>query len=111
MSRECDLARRKAAFLSTFANPKRLSILQLLLDNEVSVGALAEQVGLSQSATSQHLSRLRDSELIKFRRDAQTVYYAGNSDAVRRIFETLDEIFGAAEHAWERNAQAYGGTS
>ena len=43
-------------FLSAMANPKRLLILKVLVEGEIAVGTLANQVGLSQSALSQHLS-------------------------------------------------------
>ena len=48
-----------AGLLSAMANPKRLMILCSLVKGEVPVGVLATQVGLSQSALSQHLSKLR----------------------------------------------------
>nr|CAD30329.2 negative transacting factor [Rhizobium etli] len=65
-----------AALLSAMANPKRLLILCSLVKGEVAVGVLATQVGLSQSALSQHLSKLRAQKLVKTRRDAQTIYYS-----------------------------------
>ena len=62
-----------AGLLSAMANPKRLQILCSLVKGEVAVGALASQVGLSQSALSQHLSKLRAQKLVNTRRDAQTI--------------------------------------
>ena len=41
----------------------------------MSVGQLAEAVGLSQSALSQHLAKLRDDGVVATRREAQTIYY------------------------------------
>jgi DNA-binding transcriptional ArsR family regulator len=73
-------------------NPKRLVILQILIEGEMPVGQLAEKVGLSQSALSQHLSKLRSAKLVQTRRDAQTIYYFSHSQAVRQILATLDEI-------------------
>lgn len=72
-----------ADLLSAMANPKRLMILCTLVDTEVPVGVLASQVGLSQSALSQHLSKLRAQRLVKTRRDAQTIYYSSNSRSVK----------------------------
>jgi DNA-binding transcriptional ArsR family regulator len=82
-----------AGFLSAMANPKRLLILTSLVREEMAVGALANQVGLSQSALSQHLSKLRAQNLVTTRRDAQTIYYSSSSDAVLRILETLKNIY------------------
>jgi ArsR family transcriptional regulator, virulence genes transcriptional regulator len=81
-----------ALLLTAMANAKRLSILALLQDQEHSVGALCAKVGLSQSALSQHLAKLRAAKLVTTRRDAQIIYYSGCSDAVKKILETLDEI-------------------
>ncbi|KRB50792.1 ArsR family transcriptional regulator [Rhizobium sp. Root708] len=84
-----------AALLSAMANPKRLLILCNLVKGEIPVGALATEVGLSQSALSQHLSKLRAQKLVKTRRDAQTIYYSSSSEQVIRILETLTEIYAA----------------
>ncbi|MBY5830838.1 transcriptional regulator [Rhizobium ruizarguesonis] len=82
-----------AALLSAMANPKRLLILCSLVKGEVAVGVLATQVGLSQSALSQHLSKLRAQKLVKTRRDAQTIYYSSTSEPVLKILATLEDIY------------------
>ncbi len=86
-----------AALLSAMANPKRLLILCNLINGEVPVGILANQVGLSQSALSQHLSKLRAQKLVKTRRDAQTIYYSSNSPQVMTLLSALESIYGEAE--------------
>ena len=92
-----------AGLLSAMANPKRLMILCSLIEGEIPVGVLATQVGLSQSALSQHLSKLRAQRLVKTRRDAQTIYYSSNSESVKKILATLDEIY-CGPAAAERSA-------
>jgi len=82
-----------AGLLSAMANPKRLMILCCLVKGEVAVGALAIRVDLSQSALSQHLSKLRAQKLVKTRRDAQTIYYSCSSPAVLKILASLEEIY------------------
>jgi len=82
-----------AGLLSAMANPKRLMILCSLVEGEVPVGVLASQVGLSQSALSQHLSKLRAQKLVKTRRDAQTIYYSSTSESVIKVLETLEDIY------------------
>jgi len=89
-----DNADNAAALLALLANGKRLTIVEHLLDNEMSVGAIAEKVDLSQSALSQHLARLRSMNLVETRRDRQMVYYSCKSPSVRRLLETLEDIFG-----------------
>ena len=88
-------------FLSAMANPKRLLILRVLVEGEIAVGALANQVGLSQSALSQHLSKLRAQNLVTTRRDAQTIYYSSKSESVLTILAALDRIYGTKTGAVE----------
>lgn|SRR6218665_1148483 len=90
-------AETAAEFLSAMANPKRLLILNSLIKEEMAVGALALQVGLSQSALSQHLSKLRAQNLVTTRRDAQTIYYSCASEAVLKVLATLKEIYKGEE--------------
>jgi DNA-binding transcriptional ArsR family regulator len=82
-----------AALLSAMANPKRLMILCSLVRGEVPVGVLANHVGLSQSALSQHLSKLRAQKLVKTRRDAQTIYHSSTSEQVMKVLTTLEGIY------------------
>jgi DNA-binding transcriptional ArsR family regulator len=98
-------AETAAEFLSAMANPKRLLILSSLVNEEMAVGALANQVGLSQSALSQHLSKLRAQNLVTTRRDAQTIYYSSSSDAVLKVLKTLKEIYGEETSTAEKVAQ------
>jgi DNA-binding transcriptional ArsR family regulator len=89
-------AKAAATFLTLMGNEKRLTIVSHLLEGEMSVGAIADKVSLSQSALSQHLAKLRALELVETRRDRQMIYYSCNSEAVRKVLHTLDGIFGEA---------------
>ena len=82
-----------AALLALLANGKRLTIIEHLLDREMSVGAIAEKVSLSQSALSQHLAKLRSLNLVETRRDRQMIYYSCKSESARRLLHTLEGIF------------------
>ena len=86
-----------AAFLSLMGNEKRLLVMSYLTEGEMSVGALAEKVLLSQSALSQHLTKLRALNLVETRRDRQTIYYSCKSEAVRELLRMLDGIFGEGD--------------
>jgi DNA-binding transcriptional ArsR family regulator len=90
-------AEEAAAMLSALANPKRLLVLCSLVEQEQSVGELAELVGLSDAALSQHLSKMRALRLVRSRRDGQTIYYTLASDDVRAILETLHQRFCATD--------------
>lgn len=91
-----DKTAEAAQLLTVLGNEKRLLILSRLIDREMSVGAIAEEVSLSQSALSQHLAKLRGIGLVETRRDRQMIYYSCKSDAVRLLLATLDTIFKAA---------------
>ncbi|ANK88793.1 MULTISPECIES: ArsR/SmtB family transcription factor [Rhizobium] len=98
----------EANFLSAMGNAKRLHILHLLTEGEMSVTVLADEVGLSQSSTSQHLAILRDQELVQTRRAAQTIYYSLQSDGVRAMLDTLADIFGSHRRTAAERARAVG---
>ncbi len=75
------------------ANRNRLVILCELLKGERSVTALQSAVGLSQSALSQHLARLREDEIVATRRESQVIHYSLASDHVRRLIGLLYELY------------------
>ena len=82
-----------AQFLALIGNEKRLAILVLLVESEMTVGCLAEKVSLSQSALSQHLAKLRSLDLVETRRERQMIFYSCRSEAVRELLRSLDSIF------------------
>ena len=83
-----------SALLRAMGNPQRLRILLLLAEHERSVIELEALVGLSQSAVSQHLARLRHGGLVRFRRDGQMTYYALEGPEVHSILMTLHLLYG-----------------
>jgi DNA-binding transcriptional ArsR family regulator len=83
-----------AELLQALANDKRLLILCTLVERgEVTAGELAGAVGLSQSALSQHLARMRDEKLVAFRRDAQTLWYRIADPRVETLLSTLYRLY------------------
>lgn len=86
-------ADKAAALLASMANSRRLMVLCHLVAGECSVGVLARRVGLSQSALSQHLARMRAQGLVDARRDGQTVYYRLASHEVRTLLDTLHALY------------------
>ena len=81
------------ALLKAIANRYRLMLLCELHQGERSVTALQQAVGLSQSAVSQHLARLRDEGLVSTRREAQTIHYKLASEDAARLIGTLYDIY------------------
>src|SRR5262252_6001756 len=89
-----DCAQEAAQLLKLLANEKRLIILCFLATRgEMPVGSLVAALGLSQSALSQHLARLRRDRLVLFRRESQTLYYRLADPRVMRVLSVLEEIF------------------
>lgn len=86
-------AQAAARMLKLLASEQRLLILCKLIEGEHSVGELSAHVGLAQSATSQHLAKMRAEGLVATRRDAQTIYYRLDDPAAIRMLETLCEIY------------------
>ncbi|MBM3073297.1 helix-turn-helix transcriptional regulator [Enterobacter sp. RHBSTW-00994] len=87
-------AEQAATLLKAMSNPKRLLILCMLCGTPgTSAGDLARATGLSASATSQHLAKMRDEGLIDSRRDAQRILYFIKSDAVNQIISTLKTLY------------------
>ena len=83
-----------AAILDAVANERRLVLLCKLVEwGEANVSDLAEAVGLSQSALSQHLAKLRDQGIVAFRRDAQTLWYRIADPRIEELLSTLHRLF------------------
>lgn len=85
---------KASSLLKALANEKRLLIVCILSKGEKNVGDLEEVVGLSQSALSQHLARLRRDGIVETRREAQTIYYSIKDKAVHALLACLCAIFG-----------------
>lgn len=108
-------ARDASALLKAMSNERRLMILCHLAKGEHSVSSLCELVGMSQSALSQHLAKLRHDDLVATRREAQTIYYRLNGEAVTQILDTLYDLYcgraaqmaaPTSEHAGEHTKEA-----
>ena len=83
-----------ATILKAVANERRLMLLCKLLDmGEANVGTLADAVGLSQSALSQHLTVLREQGIVAYRRESQTLWYRIADPRIEALFSTLQGLF------------------
>lgn len=83
-----------ADVLKAIGNARRLMLLCKLAEHgEVTVTDLARDAGLSQSACSQHLARMRDERLVTFRRDSQTIWYRIADPRVEALLATLYHLY------------------
>lgn len=85
-------ARTAADLLRVLANEHRLQVLCALRQGEQSVGQLAGHVGLSQSALSQHLARLRADRVVETRRKGQTIFYRIADDEVMTVLDAVASV-------------------
>ncbi len=80
--------------LKAIGNARRLMLLCKLVEHgEVTVSDLARDVGLSQSACSQHLAKMRDEGLVTYRRESQTLWYAIADARVETLLATLYQLY------------------
>lgn len=85
-----------AEVFSLLSDATRVGIVLALGEGELSVNQLAELVGKSPSAVSQHLAKLRLGRIVTARHEANRVFYSVSSDHARRL--VADAVF-QAEHA------------
>lgn len=74
-----------ADLFKVFGDTTRIKILYALFESELCVGDIALVLGMSQSAVSHQLRILKDSKLIKFRREGKVIFYSLDDDHVRTI--------------------------
>lgn len=97
MEAMADNAGEATRLLKALANHNRLMILCVLVERSHSVSELNHRVPLSQSALSQHLARLRRDELVRTRREAQTIFYSLSGHHAHAVIETLDRLYGGRQ--------------
>ena len=82
---EDDILYDLADLFRIFADSNRIKILYALYESELCVGAIAQIAGMSQSAVSHQLRALKQSKLVKYRREGKTIYYSLADDHVVTI--------------------------
>ncbi|WP_297202805.1 metalloregulator ArsR/SmtB family transcription factor [uncultured Pluralibacter sp.] len=87
-------ASRATTLLKSMSNTRRLLILCVLIDKPgTSSGDLCKLTGLTPSATSQHLAKMKEDGLIESERVAQRINYFIKDDAVKKVISALKEIY------------------
>ena len=82
----------KADFFRALGHPARVRMLQLLREDERSVGALRDALGLDASSTSQHLAALRAQGLVVSRKQGTSVYYRVRDPRTLELLELAKQI-------------------
>ncbi len=83
----------KAEFFKALAHPVRINILELLTGGELSVTDLQDRLGIESSSVSQHLSILRQRNIVTSRKAGTTVYYRLRAPEVVELFDVIRRIF------------------
>ena len=94
--------------IDAISHPGRRAMLQLVADRELPVSELAERVGVSQPAASQHLKVLRDAGLVRGRVDGRRRLYRVDVEGLERLRSELDALWGPALAALKDAAEAGG---
>jgi len=89
-----EMATEVAGVLRALANERRLMIVCKLVEwGEANVTTLAAAVGLSQSALSQHLAKMREEGIVATRRESQLIWYRIADPRIEQLFATLHGLF------------------
>ncbi len=85
-------SRAASALLKTMGNECRLMVLCYLMEGQKTVSELEHLIGgISQSAMSQHLARLRHQNVVATRREAQSIYYSLSDARVPVVLQALEQ--------------------
>lgn len=89
---DADIA-RAARCIKAMSHPLRLKILCVLGNRSVSVQEIVEQVGTSQSNISQHLSILREKNILGSKKEANRVFYFIDDDRMLKLIKMMRDVF------------------
>lgn len=81
-----------AEMCKVFSHPKRLKLINLLRDKEMSVGELSQKLELAPSNLSQHLAMMRERHILIARREGNMVYYRIANPKLLQAFDMLREM-------------------
>ena len=83
---------KEADLFKILSVDKRIEIIELLKKEPMSVNALAEALGITQSAVSQHLRVLKSNGFVKDERQGYWIYYSLDKDALEKCRQRLNRI-------------------
>jgi DNA-binding transcriptional ArsR family regulator len=85
------IARRVAETFAALADPTRIRILSVLIDQELGVNQIARLIGLSESATSHQLRLLRILQIVRTRKAGRKAFYKLDDDHIRDLIQRAIE--------------------
>src|SRR3990167_1927594 len=81
-----------AEMCKVFSHPKRLELINMLRDKELSVGELSQRLNLPIGNLSQHLAMMRERHILLSRKEGNVVYYRIGNPKLLVAFDLLREI-------------------
>lgn len=91
-TRDLELYKLKAELCKTFADSRRLIIIEELRHSEKSVGDLVQALAVPQAAVSRHLALLRDRGVVNSRREGTNVYYSLTDPKICEACDLVHDI-------------------
>ena len=89
---ETPSSQRSALIAHALSHPVRIEILNLLNDKSLTVSEITVQLARPQANISQHLARLREVNLVDFRRNGMSVEYSLSLSAIPQLLALLEEL-------------------
>ena len=81
-----------AEMCQVFSHPKRLEVINVLRDGEMTVTELSQKVGLTVGNLSQHLSMMKERHILSCRKEGNMVYYRIANPKLIRCFDMMREM-------------------
>jgi len=81
-----------AEMCQVFSHPKRLEVINVLRDGEMTVSELAQRLGLTVGNLSQHLSMMKERHILLSRKEGNMVYYRIMNPKLIRCFDMMREM-------------------
>lgn len=81
-----------AEMCQVFSHPKRLEVINVLRDGEMTVSELAQKLGMTVGNLSQHLSMMKERHILLSRKEGNMVYYRILNPKLIRCFDMMREM-------------------
>jgi ArsR family transcriptional regulator len=81
-----------ANLCSIFSSPRRLEIIDVLTDKELTVSEILGSMSISKTNLSQHLTLMKDRGIVQTRREGQHIYYSITNNKIIRAYELMGEV-------------------
>ena len=79
----------KASIFQALAHPTRIAVVEVLRHGEMSAGAIQEKLGVEQANLSQHLTTLRNRQIVLNRKDRNQVFYSLRNPVLVEVLDLM----------------------